>query len=591
MVKKITKDKAIHSKDTISLYWQQTRKFQVTFIISLISIPLGAVLLDTLTPYFLSQAVGTLGNGGAGTLSTFLTASIMAAAAGVILNVIGYQTAIRHDARVRIALMHDSLQRLLAKDQGFFANERIGALTGKFIDFVGGCSDLKDLITVRITIFVINVLLGVALIAQQSILLALLVLGFIVALLIQVRISRHLRMNLRNQRKKLIAEVNGLTADIIANYSTVKTFSAEDHELRTMDTLSEQYRKVHVKDFTWMSIEAPMRILLMQGIQIFSVFLVAGLLAAHKIELGIAVFIIAYLQRLAAQLFTLGEILFGYDKLMLQAAPMTEILLEPPVITDTSNKQLAATGGRVEFTNVTYAYKDDKQARVLDGFNLVIPAGQKIGLVGQSGAGKTTLTRLLLRFDDLDSGTVMIDGQDIASVTQHSLRMNISYVPQEPMLFHRSLRDNIAYGNPAASDEQIMRAIIQANAHEFINKLPRGLDTIVGERGIKLSGGQRQRVAIARALLKDAPILILDEATSALDSESEAMIQQSLNTLMTGRTSIVVAHRLSTLRHMDRIIVMSDGKVTEDGTHAELLAQSGIYAKLWHRQSGGFIEE
>lgn len=535
--------------------------------------------------------MGTFANSNSAALSSFLVASILSAGVGIIINIIGYQTAIRHEAKVRSSLVHESLKKLLAKDQGFFANQRIGALTGRFIDFIGGYGDLKDLLTVRITVFTINVMVGVALIAQQSIMLALLVFGFIVLLLVQVRLSRQLRMGLRNQRKELIGEVNGLTADIITNYSTVKTFAAEANELRTVDAMNERYRKVYVKDFTWMSIEAPARILLMQGIQIFSVFIIAGLLASHKIELGIAVFIIAYLQRLAAQLFTLGEILFGYDKVMLQAAPMTEMLTQAPRIVDRSKNKLDVQNGAVAFTNVSYAYEDDKQAQVLHDFTVFIPAGQKVGLVGQSGAGKTTVTRLLLRFDDIDSGTISIDGQDIAEVTQKSLRASIAYVPQEPALFHRTLRDNIAYGKRSASDQDIMNAVRQANAHEFIDKLPKGLDTVVGERGIKLSGGQRQRVAIARALLKDAPILILDEATSALDSESEALIQQSLNTLMAGRTSIVVAHRLSTLRHMDRIIVMDSGKIVEDGSHTELLELDGIYAKLWKRQSGGFIEE
>jgi ATP-binding cassette subfamily B protein len=222
---------------------------------------------------------------------------------------------------------------------------------------------------------------------------------------------------------------------------------------------------------------------------------------------------------------------------------------------------------------------------------LHIKPGERIGLAGHSGGGKTTLTKLILRFADVTKGAIAIDGQNIADVSQDSLRSAIAYVPQEPYLFHRSLRENIAYARPDATDDEVMLAVKRANAYEFIKNLPDGLDTIVGERGVKLSGGQRQRIAIARAILKDAPILILDEATSALDSESEKLIQNALTKLMKGRTSIVVAHRLSTIAQLDRIIVLENGSIAEQGSHSELLQHKGIYATLWAHQSGGFIEE
>ena len=271
---------------------------------------------------------------------------------------------------------------------------------------------------------------------------------------------------------------------------------------------------------------------------------------------------------------------------------MTEILLEDDSIVDQQRaKKLVVTQGELRFNDASYAYADAKDHMVIHSLDITIPAGQKVGLVGHSGAGKTTITKLLLRFADLTSGSIEIDGQIISNVTQSSLRKNIAYVPQEPLLFHRTLRENIAYGKLDATDKEIMEATKRANAVEFIKELPDGLDTIVGERGIKLSGGQRQRIAIARAILKDAPILVLDEATSALDSESEKLIQASLDELMKNRTSIVIAHRLSTIAKLDRIIVLDKGKIVEDGTHDQLLKQKGIYAKLWKHQSGGFIEE
>ena len=246
--------------------------------------------------------------------------------------------------------------------------------------------------------------------------------------------------------------------------------------------------------------------------------------------------------------------------------------------------------GAVQLRDISFGYTDNSQT-VINNLSLDIKAGERLGLAGHSGGGKTTLTKLILRFADVTKGAITIDGKDIRDLTQQSLRANIAYVPQEPYLFHRSLRDNIAYGKPKASDSEIMTAIKQANAMEFIASLPDGLDTIVGERGVKLSGGQRQRIAIARAILKDAPILILDEATSALDSESEKLIQDALEKLMKNRTSIVIAHRLSTIAKLDRIIVLDNGAIIEDGTHNELLDKKGTYAKLWNHQSGGFIEE
>jgi ATP-binding cassette subfamily B protein len=226
-----------------------------------------------------------------------------------------------------------------------------------------------------------------------------------------------------------------------------------------------------------------------------------------------------------------------------------------------------------------------------NGLDLRIKTGEKVGLVGQSGSGKTSLTRILLRFSDIDSGLIEIDGQNITDVIQADLRRAISYVPQEPILFHRTIAENIAYGRHEATHQEIEAIARKANADEFIQSLPDKYKTVVGERGVKLSGGQRQRIAIARAMLKNAPILVLDEATSALDSESEALIQDALWKLMEGRTAIVIAHRLSTIQKMDRIIVLSNGKIVEEGNHAYLLRMGGVYAKLWNRQSGGFIEE
>lgn len=275
---------------------------------------------------------------------------------------------------------------------------------------------------------------------------------------------------------------------------------------------------------------------------------------------------------------TLGEVREGFAE-----------ILVPFDVTDAPNAHaLAVTQGEVVFKNVTFTYDTNV---VFDAFNMRIAPGERVGLVGPSGAGKTTFVSLLLRQQDIGDGAIMIDGSDISTVTQDSLREAIAVVPQEPMLFHRTIKANIAYGNPHATDEEIIESAKKAQAHEFISALPLGYDTLVGERGVKLSGGQKQRVAIARAILKDAPILVLDEATSALDSESESEIQKALHILMAGKTVVAIAHRLSTLREMDRIVVLEHGKIIEDGSHQTLKEYGGTYARLWNHQAGGFLKE
>jgi ATP-binding cassette, subfamily B, multidrug efflux pump len=257
-------------------------------------------------------------------------------------------------------------------------------------------------------------------------------------------------------------------------------------------------------------------------------------------------------------------------------------------------KPLQVTRGEVRFDHVRFGY--GKPRAVIDDFTLTIRPGEKVGLIGRSGAGKSTLVNLLLRFYDLEGGRILIDGQDIAQVTQDSLRAAIGMVTQDTSLLHRSVRDNILYGRPGASEEEMLRAAQRAQAHGFVAQLSdphgrSGYDAHVGERGVKLSGGQRQRVAIARVMLKDAPILLLDEATSALDSEVEAAIQASLHELMQGKTVIAIAHRLSTIAALDRLVVMDQGRIVEEGDHRSLLAQGGLYARLWSHQSGGFLGE
>ena len=324
---------------------------------------------------------------------------------------------------------------------------------------------------------------------------------------------------------------------------------------------------------------------------VVSVF-IAGGNAWYGITPGTLVMMFTYTYTLTNQFNFINNGLQRFNRAFGDASGMTITLDEPRLVADVPHApDLEVKDGAIDFEDIGFWYTDgETKTQVFDGFELHIPAGQRVGLVGVSGAGKTTLTKLLLRLSDIQEGRILVDGQDIAQCTQQSLRRQIAYVPQEALLFHRTISENIAYGRPDATPEQIREAARRANALEFIERLPQGFDTVTGERGVKLSGGQRQRIAIARAMLADCPVLVLDEATSALDSESEKMVQDALEELMRGRTSIVVAHRLSTVASLDRIVVISDGKIVEDAPHSELINAGGEYARLWSRQTGAYLE-
>ena len=308
------------------------------------------------------------------------------------------------------------------------------------------------------------------------------------------------------------------------------------------------------------------------------------------LTVGDFVLIQAYLLTTFDRLISINRELRRFFDAFADSSEMAYILELPHGVQDARGaRPLIVSEGAIAFTKVRFGFHPGKL--VLSDFNLSIAGGERVALVGPSGAGKSTVTKLLLRFFDIGEGSIAIDGQDISKVTQKSLRDAVSFVPQEPILFHRSLMENIRYGKRDATDDEVIAAAKKAHCHEFISGLPEGYGTYVGERGVKLSGGERQRVAIARAILKNSPILILDEATSSLDSESEAFIQDALEVLMKDKTVVVIAHRLSTIMKMDRIVVVEGGRVVADGSHKELLEGGGLYHKLWSIQAGGFIDE
>ena len=580
---------SVHRK-TISLYWEQLRLHKLLLVASFVCIPLGVLCIDTLVPYYAGQAIGSL-TSSTDAAYTFLLRMAGIGALGVACNYFGFQALLRLESAITKRLTDVSFRQIISKDVQFFNNQKLGAMTSNFINFIHSQIALQDLVIIRTLGFVLSVGSGIVILAFSVWPLAVLLFLFIIGLCVQIRLSMRHRKKWRTERRKIRSEMHGDIADAFTNNLIVKTFAAEGREMSNVANHSDAYRTYFRKDLLFFATEGSARVLFMVAVQVVTVALSIHFVLGGSMSVAIAIFVIAYMQRLGSQIFTLGEIINGYDQALLDAEPLTRMLLLDNKVRDPDNaNDLSITHGTIDFDSVAYRY-DDGKTDVLNDIDLHVASGQKVGLVGHSGAGKSTIVQLLLRFSDVTAGSIKIDGHDLRDVTQESLRSSIAYVPQEPLLFHRSLSDNISYGKPSATKAEIIDAAKKANAWEFIEKLPEGLDTLVGERGIKLSGGQRQRIAIARAILKDAPILVLDEATSALDSESEKLIQASLQTLMKNRTSIVIAHRLSTIAKLDRIIVLDHGKIVEDGTHSELLTKNGQYAKLWSHQSGGFIEE
>ena len=385
-------------------------------------------------------------------------------------------------------------------------------------------------------------------------------------------------------------KIMGNLVDVLGNISNVRLFSRRSFESNRIKALQDDYAKFSKRRDLFL-----IKFYTLQGLT-FSVYfagciiLLIWLYAQNRVTLGDFMLI-----------FTVNTyIIHGMWQAMNEMRTFLEnvgtvnqalsIINQPLQIKDCDNaKDLKITRGEIIFENVGFSY-DNSSALFCDK-NITIKSGQKIGLVGQSGGGKTTFVNLILRLFDVEQGRILIDGQNISSISQNSLRASIGVIPQDPSLFHRTLLQNISYGCENASEPEIIAAAKKAHAHEFIETLPESYNSLVGERGVKLSGGQRQRIAIARAFLKNAPILILDEATSQLDSINENLIQESLVNLMEQKTTIVIAHRLSTLQHMDRILVFDSGKIVEDGSHQELLALNGFYKKLWEAQVGGFLNE
>lgn len=491
---------------------------------------------------------------------------------------------------VMAKLEMEAFRYTLGHSYRFFTDTFVGSLVKKIGRFQRSFETIFDVFQHSLLPTVISGVTAVVVLWQRHWIAGIMALGWIVLITVfNIGLAMY-KIRYDIPRAELDSKIGGTMADIMSNHLTVQMFATRLQEIRLVGSLVERLRRMRM--FSWKLGEMAFAIQTLSLIALEYGLFWFGLdwWARGELTLGDFVLVQGVLLVLATALWDMAREIRNLYEALADAKDMVEIFDTPYEVMDAPRtKALRVRRGEIVFDHVGFSYLKDRE--VLSNVTLTVTSAEKIALVGASGSGKSTVVKVLLRLFDVTRGAIRVDGLDLREVTQDSLHRAIAMVPQEPLLFHRSIRDNIRYARPGASEQEVVRAAKLAHCHEFILGLPNGYDSLVGERGIKLSGGERQRVAIARAVLKAAPILVMDEATSSLDSESEAYIQEALAMLMQKRTVIVIAHRLSTIMKMDRIVVMDKGRIVEAGTHQELLDQQGFYARLWARQVGGFLGE
>ncbi len=582
-------------KKTLSVYWAAMRPRKWLWLVAFIAHMIFFIGVNVLHPLLLSRFIGDLTNIAGkdyGHFVNFVWIWVGLHMAELIVGRIGIHTWFRSLAYTLMDIDLNSFKTTLSHSSDFFSNNFTGSLVTKFNRFTRSFDVLSSAVMFDLNSILVQVLVPFIVLLFVAPIIAFIFLAWAIIFATSLFYLHKKKLPRSRKVSAYDSKVTGTVADVLTNVLSVKMFSRFDSEMGAFRHLANNRVQARFKNMIfgdYIRIYKVFLIIILEA----PVFLLSAKFAIEgRLSVAEVLLIQLYIGQLVNSLWEFGKLVERLEEALADATEMAEIYALNPSIRDPQKpEQLTDVRGHITIKNINFTYEGDNESIVFHDLSLVIPIGQKVGLVGPSGGGKTTLTKLLLRFMDVTSGEIAIDGQDITKVTQDDLRRSIAYVPQEPLLFHRTIYDNIAYGEPKASKQDVLDAAKLAHADEFIEKLPHGYDTLVGERGVKLSGGQKQRVAIARAMLKKAPILLLDEATSALDSKSEKLITNALDNLMENRTTIVIAHRLSTIRKLDRILVLKDGKIFEDGTHNELLAKNGLYAELWGHQQGDFLED
>ena len=574
-------------------YGRQIRQRPWLSIPALLLPGLGDVLIFYAPPLVVARLLGTFARDeplSASELVPYVLVFTGLWLAGEVIWRVAEALIARAEIRGIEALYIEAMDDLLAKDLAFFQENFAGSLTKRSLGYARRYEDVFDVLAFQVVAKILPLGFAAVVLWQYSPLLIVVLLGMMstTVLLVYPRIRRRRQLvDLREAASNVLA---GHLADSIANAEAVRAFAREPDEARihaanVRDFGAKTLRSWDYQNFHVNTITAPMYVLT----NALGLIVALGTSSGTGASLAAVFITFSYFSTATRVMWEFNRIYRNLEGALTDAAQFAELLLEPPQVVDPPAPQPFAPGDyRVTLRDVSFRHSP-VQPLLFDRFSLDVAPGTRLGLVGRSGGGKTTLTRLLLRFVDVEQGAIAVGGQRIDSVPQAALRDLIAHVPQDPAMFHRTIADNIRFARPDATEDEVRRAAALAHAAEFIEVLPAGYETLVGERGVKLSGGQRQRIAIARAILKNAPILILDEATSSLDSESEALIQDALWTLMDGRTALVIAHRLSTVRGMDSLVVLEHGRIVEQGSHDALLALGGTYAALWSHQSGGFL--